>query len=662
MIRLLRSNKFEPLIIIGLLWPLALLAPFVPGIPRPALSGLPWRQELVIALLLAVTTAALFFRKRLLTPRSLVLTRREILLTVALLLFTLWSAASLFWAANPYPVLHHTFVWGAYLLFFLLMRRAVRSPRLLSASLISFGAAIFIISLASVIGSAGASISLFRGNGLGEPLAVSIPLLTALALHQRRRVWAILCGATALLAWLAMLQAHERTPFLSTMTGLMLLALMLFAFPQFRPRRKTLRALALLACFILLAALQFMPSITSRVVAEPPFTAYSRLRSTNASDENTLARFLFWSVAFEMMRERPVTGVGANHYGIDFPEARSRFAAAHPESKLTGMLEWHLAVVTHNEYLQMLAELGAVGFAFFIFFALGLIWTAWLALRRSRSPIAPGAIATLAVFAINSGASSVSFRWLASGLIFFYAAALVTRLAAVRADEEERSIRLSPSIMHRATAGALLFALLMLGGMSAQALNVIKSGEAQAAVNASRAEELFRSALFWNPLDGATHFTYGQWLYQNGRHSESIPHLRFGIANGVNTALCYAYLSSAQIKAGDMLQAESTLSEALKVYPRSVFLYVRRARLLAMQAGRQDEAERELSRALAIDAPTARGWWVLINSGKDAASRAAIENPGEVIAPGSLFPTDAIFFVLLENGESAQSFARNSIP
>lgn len=653
MISSLRPKKFDPLLIAGLFWPLALLAPFVPGIPRPALSGLPWRQELVIAAIFACTTGALLFRSRL--QRPLRFSRREAFILGALLLFTLWSGLSILWAKNPYPALHHTFVWGIYLLFFMLMRRVAESPRLLSASLALFGAAIFIISLACVVGAMGAGLSLFRNNGLGEPLAVSIPIFAALALHLRRRRPALLCGATAVLSWLGMLQAHERTPFISSIMGFSLLLLITLAFKRYRPRQ-SVRVPLLLASLALVAALQFTPSLTSKFAAEPPFTAYSRLKSTGASDENTLARLLYWKVALEMARERPLTGVGASHYGINFAEARARYAAAHADSKLASMLEWHLAVVAHNEYLQILAELGITGFLLFLLFAAALMRMAWLALRRSMSPLVPGAISALAIFAINSGASSVSFRWLASGLIFFFAAALLTRLACAPREEDD-AIQLSPLFLSRARATALAFSILAVCGMSAQGLSVIRSGQAQEASSAKGAEGLFNSALFWNPLDGATHFTYGQWLYQQGRYSEAVPHLRFGTDNGVNTSLCYAYLSSAQIKAGAIADAESTLGAALKVYPRSVFLHVRMAQLLAMQ-GKEAEAEEHLARAVSLDEPGARAWWMLITDGKEAATRAALENPGRVSSPGALWH-EAVLFVLSEKQEPSLSYAQN---
>jgi O-antigen ligase len=660
MLRQLRSKKIEPLLVVSLLWPLALVAPFIPGIPRPQLSGLPWRQELLMALVLLCTMGALLLRRQAFSARPFLINYRQLFLTGALLLFALWSAASLLWATNPYPVIHHTSVWGIYLLFFLLMLQAARRPRLLAASLWAFAAAIFIISLASVIGALGASVSIFRYTGLGEPMAVSVPLLTALALNVRRRRAAILCGATALLAWLAMLLAFERTAFLSTTIGLILLALVHLAFPQLRARVPKMRALLLLSCFILITALQFTPSVTSIFVAPPRHTVYSRLQTTSLSDENTLARLLFWRAALEMAREHPLSGVGASHYGIAFTEARARFVAAHPDSKLSGLLENHLAGAAHNEYLQILAELGSIGFALFLFFALALIYTAWLALRRARSPLAPGAACTLAVFAINSGASSISFRWLASGLIFFFAAAILNGLADT-GDEEKPAFQLSPLCLRSAQATALGLTFLVLCGMSVQAISVIRSGQAQDAQNAARADALFRSSLFWNPLDGATRFTYGQWLYQERRYSESIPHLRFGIDNGINTALCYAYLSSAEMKLGEMEKADASLSEGLRVYPRSVFLRVRLASLLAAR-GQQDAAESEMARALAISAPAARGWWQLINFGKDQASQAARENPSQVSAPGDLAPPDAVLFVLSEKAERAQSFAPSSLP
>ncbi|MBD0373418.1 MAG: O-antigen ligase family protein [Pyrinomonadaceae bacterium] len=658
--------KSTPLWITGALWPLVLLAPFVPGLPRPEPSGLPWRQELLLSLLLTATTGLLLKSAlgksatviSLPRAQTFKLSRRELLLILPLALFVLWSAAALVWASNPYPILHYAFVWGSYLLFFLLMRRVATRPRLLALSLAAFVTVILIISLASVIGAMGAPVSLFRYNGLGEPLAISIPLSVVLALSVRRRLLATACGATALLAWLAMLQAFERTPFISTSAGLILLALLILFFPQFG-LRKLNRACLMLGCFILVTAFQFMPG-TFSIGAEPPHTALSRLQTSSVEDENTQSRLLFWGVALRMWREHPLKGVGANHYGIDFPEARAQFAASHPDSKLVGMIEGHLVIMAHNEYLQILAELGLVGLLLFAFFAAALVWAAWLALKHARSPVVPGAVCMLAIFAINSGASSISFRWLASGLIFFFAAALVTRFARRETDEHEtESLKLSRAFVQRATVGALAFSLLMLCGMSLQGLNVTEHGLAQGATDSATVDNHYRSALFWNPFDGPTHFNYGIWLFNQRRYSEAIPHLRFGLLNGMNTSVCYAYLSSAQMKAGETERGTETLAEGLRVYPLSVFLRVRHASVLK-KMGKDEEAQSELARAVSIEEAWARGWWELINSGKDATVAAAKAAPGRVAPPGNLSPRDAVFMVLSENGERGPSLVLTS--
>ncbi len=660
--RLLRRASREPLFIVGALWPLALLAPFVPGLPRPEPSGFPWRQEIVLALLLCLSLYGLFRcmgrKKR--DGESLLVDRRELFSFAPLLLFTVWSALSIIWASNVYPVLHYAFVWGAYFLFFLVMRRVAASPRLLPVSLATFALVISIISLASIIGAWSAPVSLIRGYGLGEPFALAVPLLTSAALSLRRRGAALFCGATAVLAWLALIQAYERAPFIAVVAALLLLALLMLCVPKFRPR-SAWRAGILIAAFVSVAALQSLPSLLPKLFATPSHTVISRLRSSSLTEENTQARFLFWGTAIEMWRAHPITGVGANHYATAFPEARSQFAASHPDSKLVEMLEGHLAVVAHNEYLQMLAELGTVGLALFLLFCLSLVWAAWRALSAASSPLIPGAVATLMVFAISSGASSVSFRWMGSGLIFFFAASIVLRFAAVGVRQEAQADRLeisfAPPLMRKATLCALVFSVLMFGALCVQAANVLLHGAAQESRDARSAESFYRSALFWNPYDGATHISFGTRLLYEKRYAEAIPHLRYGLEHGMNTSVCYASLAVAQAKTGQLEAAEQTLTQALKVYPRSVFLRARHAAAL-FALGKREAAEDELQRARAIYAPAARGWQELINSGKDAATMAARNDP-QVTAPGFLVPSDAVFLILFENGERPPSVVFN---
>jgi hypothetical protein len=82
-------------------------------------------------------------------------------------------------------------------------------------------------------------------------------------------------------------------------------------------------------------------TITRRTDAEGQgkHTAIARLQTTDANDANFHVRFLYWNIAFEMMRPHPLIGAGGYTYDVNFSDARSRFAATHPNNPLIGMNE-----------------------------------------------------------------------------------------------------------------------------------------------------------------------------------------------------------------------------------------------------------------------------------------------------------------------------------
>src|ERR1044072_3443455 len=510
----------------------------------------------------------------------------ERLSTVLLAAFVAWGAVSAFWSANLFAAIHYALTWVAFLLLFPLLARAYKDGRVLRAALSVLGAAVFIISVANIIGHLSSTNSLRPQDGWGEPVAVCIPLFAALALGVRHRRGALFSGATSVLAWLSVLQIAERASFISLGCGLLILAVAALATPRFRPRSRARAALlscALLACL----AAQYAPNPFAESLHSPVLT---RLSATTTEDLNARARFLYWGAAFEMWRAHPLAGVGAGNFSTHLPEARTAFAASHPDSKLPGLNEKFLNAGAHNEYLQIFAELGAVGLALFVAFCAALVWSAWRALRNSRGPLVPGAVASLAVFAVSSGASAVSFRWMGSGLLFFFAAAVVTRCSAqaraahAHVDDSSHPVgrgrRLLSAFWRPAPALGLALSLLVFCVMALQAASVQLIAAAQSATDEGRAEALYRSALAVNPLNPATHYQLGVWLFYRGREREAVPHLRYAVERGFNTSTCYAYLAGAEANAGDEAAAERTLAEGVRVYPRWVFMRARHAAAL----------------------------------------------------------------------------------
>lgn len=661
MFRFAITLKNEPHRLIGILWPLALLTPFVPGLPRPANGGFNWRQELTVATLLSLTFALLLRRAAASRAASdLFKTTARFspagLSSALLAAFVAWGAASAFWATNLFAAAHYALSWVVYLLLFLLLARAYTSRQALRAGLVLLGAVVFIISAASIAGHLGSNNSLLRQNGLGEPLAVSIPIFAALALCEKRRRAALLAGAAATLAWLSVLQIAERASFIAVSCGLLVLAVAMLSTRRFRPRtplRAAMLGLAFAACLVS----QYTPAPFEQSKHSPVF---ARLSATSTDDLNARARFLYWGAAFELWRAHPLAGVGAGNFSTRLTEARAAFAARRPDSTLNGINEGYLNAGAHNEYIQIIAELGAAGLLLFVAFCAALVWSAWRALRSSTGPLVPGAVASLLVFAVSSGASSVSFRWMGSGLVFFFAAAVVTRFGArAKFDEAQRDEttahseghaprRLFSSLRRPSPAVGLALSLLVTCVMGLQAASVQLIAAAQSSADEGRAEALYRSALKVNPLNPATHYQFGVWLFQRGRAREAVPHLRYGVERGFNASTCYAYLAGAESNSDDETASEQTLAAALRAFPRSIFLRTRHAASLA-RLGRAADAELEMATALLLDSRVARGWHLLIEEDIDAAIVAARRDPKTYSMPGELQPEDALFAVLKEN-------------
>jgi O-antigen ligase len=626
------------------------------------MGGLAWRQEIVLSLLLTLTLGLLLRRSSIVGNNG---AHKDALLLTATL-FALWISASVLWAPNPYSAAHFSFQWGAYITFFVLIRMVAKRPRILRVSIFTLGSVICLLAISCLIESVtGAALTdhslrqtakpLLRGfSGFSETMAVASTIFFGLALELRKKRRAVMCGATALLAWLATVQTLERAPILGGAAGLLLLTIGSILMPSCRPRSMP-RAGVLAFALVLITALEVAPLGSIYSNSPAPANALQRFKTTSLTESNTSVRLLYWASGWEMFRRHPLLGVGANNYEVAFPWARAQFAESNKNSPLIELNEQLLTQYAHNEYVQILGELGAVGFLLFLLFCVALIVTFWRALRRARRPLlALGSGAGLLAFAVSSGASAFSFRWLGSGLIFFFAAALVSHFALSGKRPEVKAPLRVPTMIapsfpfaFRRLAVGLAFSVLMLLWASTQAGNSVLRALAQRSRSPVDAEQLYRMSLRCNPFDGATHYDYGSLLYQQKRPSEAVLHLRRALAYGINTSTSYAFLAAAEEELGDLNSAERTLAFAVRVYPRSVFLLVRHAVALERLA-RREESHMEFSAALLLNSRAARGWYQLIQYDVDEAMKAARQDP-TIAIPGELLPENAVHMVLKEN-------------
>jgi len=243
MISRLQSLLRDPLLIIGAMWPLVLLANQLPLpiVQRPSVSSLAWRQELALTFLITLTLGILLNKGNVI-DRHIRIDRKRLIPLGLAALFVLWILLSATWATDPYQAVHLGLQWTSYLVFFVLM--TVARARVIRASFISLAVVVWILAISCAIESwFGAPLTdfnllsgtkpLLRGSsGFGEIMGVACILFAAFALHLNRRRVAVLCGVTAVAGWLGTFQSLERAPLIGTCAGLLLLSIAVFIEPS----------------------------------------------------------------------------------------------------------------------------------------------------------------------------------------------------------------------------------------------------------------------------------------------------------------------------------------------------------------------------------------------------------------------------------------------
>ena len=357
----------HPLFIIGALWPLVLLAPHFPGIPRPSISGLPWRQELGLSLLLTVALGLLIKRRQ--SEKIARIDRATLPVIFAFGTFRLLDAIFCRLGQRTLTQPSISVCSGAsYLVFFFLMNSILRNPKLMRTSVIALAGVIWVLAIACAIESwFGAPLTdgnlrsdlkpILRGSGgFGEIMAMAAILFAALSLHANRRRRALALrryGDDGLVGNASVTGARpfRRCPCRILPTD---------SRSGYREAGKspTVGPLGLDRWRSRFDSLLPIAAVIERWAEHRTLSTVSRFTQDLSADVSTRVRFLFWGVGLEMARAHPLLGVGGNNYEVEYATARAQFSARHPNSSLVAMNEHLLTVYAHNEYVQLIAELG----------------------------------------------------------------------------------------------------------------------------------------------------------------------------------------------------------------------------------------------------------------------------------------------------------------
>jgi tetratricopeptide (TPR) repeat protein len=171
------------------------------------------------------------------------------------------------------------------------------------------------------------------------------------------------------------------------------------------------------------------------------------------ADDAQVVRRFYWQAAWELGLGHPILGIGYGDHALLTARAQSAVwkrwdAAADPRAKL---VEPHVELYTHDDYLQNFAETGAAGLAAFLQFWGWLAWGAWRLARAGARQAEPrrlelglGLLGLTVAFAVNA-LTNFPWRVLATQQLGWLALALLSMELAALAPPEARADGPRPS-------------------------------------------------------------------------------------------------------------------------------------------------------------------------------------------------------------------------
>ncbi|MBK5295256.1 MAG: O-antigen ligase family protein [Acidobacteriia bacterium] len=197
-----------------------------------------------------------------------------------------------------------------------------------------------------------------------------IPLAFLLVVNSRRPRWErLFCMGCLVLALLGTTFAASRGGFLGLCAA--------FLFVIWNSRR---RARNLVICSLLLIPLSLLPMSPLRRLQNP----------SDLDDGAKEVRLIAWKAAWKMIQDHPITGVGLNSFKPLMPQYA-------PEK--------NIAILAHNTYIELTAELGFPGGLAF----LAVVVTSFYRLDKVRRRAIRHGCSQLAITALGIEAGMISF-------------------------------------------------------------------------------------------------------------------------------------------------------------------------------------------------------------------------------------------------------------
>ena len=358
-----------------------------------------------------------------------------------------------------------------------------------------------------------------------------------------------------------------------------------------------------------------------------------------SAEAGASTRLRNWKTAVEMIKEKPLQGVGQagfpSLYGfyragwISQPENTALAAAFGAEDS-----DSIRSPLTHNEFLEILTELGIVGLILFTLVWGGIIFSLW---RRFRGPggyFSIGALLGLMAFGISSLTSGFSFRY-SPGMIWAWAVVVIgwvaTPLLPGTSTDESEPARQGQRVIPGWGRLAIPILLIIPASLLANwAWNVYQGQQLQGQAtlqtealdlayypnNPAGNEGLVRryqQVLAHDPQNSGAHLGYALLLYQLKRNREALPHAEFALQRGYSRPFAFVLVAFLKEQLLDLPGAIQTLENCAAAYPRSFFVRASLVEMLRLTG--QERAMRAHQESMyALDRSQMESWELSLRS------------------------------------------------
>lgn len=653
-----KARAPRPLEIALLALPVLALTPnfFIP--PPLSYQGLP-TQEFVFASVAVILAGFALFSIGRAPARLLALDRAELMIVLALILFIVGQAVSLFWAPALYDGVRVVGIWSGFAVFFaiaLTLGRAVARWLQHALALIAAILAVSVFYDRAVYGDLMQGV--FFSSGItAELLATMLPLWLLSYLSAEKTWQAVISLATAGLSATALMVGLRRGPIMAMAIVALLIGLGL-AVKQVKlySRQRLVLASVVLVLAVGAVGWRYREAIVYRVAGATQL---------EAEEGGLTTRLRGYITAWEMGKRHALVGVGVGGYASLYGEYRRYFASSPQYARLAQAAgaedsdEIH-SPLAHNEYLQVFVELGVLGLLLFGIFWVLVVRRLWRGWRQTGDWRGLSALLGLLAFGISSAFSAFSFRYPPGPLVLTCLLGIGFAFtkpepAATTTTNQTTTV---PKWAVLAAIGAVLLANLY---FTVRAYNVWASQQLQGQAHA-RIEPLdfsfypnnpagnealqrrYEQVLALDPANAGAHLGYAVLLFQMKQPAEARPHAEFALRHGYSRPFGYVLLAFIYEQTGELDKAVQTLADCAASYPYSPLVRASYAEMLR-RAGRQDQVGNQQLALYESGVHAAQSWELYLRAKPEAAAAAAKQRG--LITPENMWPRLAFTLVMM---------------